>query len=348
MDEAHDVLLATMTTLRLGGPAARLRRAASSAELVAIVRELDARGEPLLLVGGGSNLVVSDAGFPGTVVPIASAGVEVSGAEGDRVTVTADAGASWDALVARAVAEGWRGVECLSGIPGSVGATPMQNVGAYGQEVKDTIARVEVFDRARGELAWIEARDCGFAYRSSRFRGDDRFVIVRVAFSCARSAASAPLVYSRPTRALGVAEGGRAPLSEVRETVLRLRRGKGMVLDADDPESVSAGSFFTNPIVSAERFAALEAASSEPVPRFPMADGAVKVPAAWLIERAGFTKGHGSGAVSISRKHALALVNRGGATTSELLLLARAIRDRVRERFGVELSAEPILVGCAL
>jgi UDP-N-acetylmuramate dehydrogenase len=347
----HDtplVPLSTMTTLRLGGPAKRLVHVESADELARLLRELDGRGEPVLILGGGSNLVIADEGFPGVVVKLAFSRVEVGPVHAERTAVTVDAGADWDPFVARAVAEGWSGVECLSGIPGSVGATPMQNVGAYGQEVSDTIERVEVFDREAGGLAWIAAAECGFGYRSSRFRGSERYVVTRVAFGFARDARSSPLRYAELTRALGVEEGARASAAEVRETVIRLRRGKGMVIDADDPESVSAGSFFTNALVDAEALRGIEAASSEPVPRFAMGDGTFKVPAAWLIERAGFKKGYTRGKVSISRKHALALVNRGGATTADLLALAREVQGGVKARFGVSLSAEPVMVGCSL
>ncbi|WP_394838160.1 UDP-N-acetylmuramate dehydrogenase [Pendulispora rubella] len=346
MRQKQNVPLAGHTTLRLGGPAARLLEIESVDELVATVRDLDARGEPVLVLGGGSNLVVADEGFAGTVLKLAFDAIAISSGE-----VIVDAGADWDRLVARAIDEGWRGVECLSGIPGSVGATPMQNVGAYGQEVSQTISRVRVLDRSTGAVSWIASQDCAFAYRSSRFRGQSRYIVVQVAFAFphdSQNRLGSPIRYAELSRALGIAEGERAPLREVRDVVLRLRGAKGMLLDPSDPESVSAGSFFVNPIVDAAAVARIERTAGAAVPRFPMPDGSVKVPAAWLIERAGFAKGYGRGGVSISRKHALALVHRGNGSTRELLALAREVRDTVQSRFGVELSAEPIMVGCAL
>ncbi|WP_394821225.1 UDP-N-acetylmuramate dehydrogenase [Pendulispora albinea] len=362
MRQEQNVPLARLTTLRLGGPAARLVEVENLDELVATVRDLDGRGEPLLVVGGGSNLVVADEGFSGTVLKLAFDAITVD-ERGEQLVASVDGGADWDAFVARAVGEGYRGVECLSGIPGSVGATPMQNVGAYGQEVSETIARLRVLDRATGALAWIDRADCAFAYRSSRFRGQTRYIIVQVVFALTRATDSAPIRYAELARALGIRDGERAPLRDVRETVLRLRRAKGMVIDSSDPESVSAGSFFVNPVVDASTLAAIErlhagtvvstgtgdsAGAAGTVPRFSTADGRFKVPAAWLIEHAGFTKGHRRGPVGISTKHALALVHRGGGTTRDLLALARDVRNAVHTRFGVELSAEPIMVGCAL
>ena len=254
------------------------------------------------------------------------------------------AGEPWEPFVARCVAEGLAGVESLSGIPGSIGATPIQNVGAYGQEVAETIVSVRVLDRERDAVEELPAADCGFAYRSSAFkRNPGRWVVLAVTFALERRALSGPLVYAELARTLGVQPGEGAPLAEVREAVLGLRRGKGMVLDADDPDTVSAGSFFTNPILDEDAFAALEDA-----PRFPEDDGRVKTSAAWLIERAGFARGHGNpDGIAISSKHTLALTNRGAGTTAELLALAREIAGGVRERFGVTLEPEPTLVGVA-
>ncbi|MEO6574145.1 MAG: UDP-N-acetylmuramate dehydrogenase [Polyangiaceae bacterium] len=345
MREDRNVSLASFTTLRLGGAALRFVRVESVAELEEVVSEADRRAEPLLVLGGGSNLVVGDEGV-GLAVQIAFDGVEVV-KEGDRVRVTVAAGASWDDFVARAVSEGWSGVECLSGIPGLVGATPMQNVGAYGQDVGETIVRVGVFDRASRSRAWLDREACAFTYRNSYFKGKERYVITHVEFSFAVDPLGAPIRYAELSRALGIAEGERAPASVIRPMVIDLRRKKGMVIDAADPDSVSAGSFFMNPIVSADALRRIEESITEPVPRFDMA-GEYKVPAAWLIERAGFAKGHAAGHVGISKKHALALVHRGGGTTTELLSLARAIRDGVRARFGVELVPEPVMVGCSL
>jgi len=340
--------LAELTTLRLGGPAGRLVDAATEDEVLAAVRAADATREPLLILAGGSNLVVADAGFPGTVLRIATRGVETTG---DRLDVAA--GEPWDPLVAACVESGRAGVECLSGIPGSVGATPIQNVGAYGQEVSGSIVSVRVYDRVARRVEELAPAACGFAYRSSRFKREPgRWVVLAVAFALPRSAQSEPLRYPELARALGVAPGERAPLADVRGAVLALRRAKGMVVDPADPDSVSAGSFFTNPVLDDRGFARLEARArarlgpDARVPRFPQPGGAVKVPAAWLIERAGFTRGHGDPAtVAISAKHTLALTNRGAGTTAQLVALAREIAGGVEEAFGVRLAPEPVFVG---
>jgi UDP-N-acetylmuramate dehydrogenase len=337
--------LSELTTLRLGGPARAVVEARSENELLAAVR---AEPGPLLLVAGGSNLVVADAGFPGTVVRVLTAGVEERERDG-RVELTVQAGEAWEPFVARCVAAGLAGVESLSGIPGSVGATPIQNVGAYGQEVAETVASVRVLDRERDVVEELPAADCGFAYRSSAFkRSPGRWVVLAVTFALERRELSAPLTYAELARTLAVQPGEGAPLADVREAVLGLRRGKGMVLDPGDPDTVSAGSFFTNPILDADAFGALEQRATERPPRFPEDDGRVKTSAAWLIERAGFARGHGNpNGIAISSKHTLALTNRGGGTTAELLALAREIAGGVRERFGVTLEPEPTLVGVA-
>jgi UDP-N-acetylmuramate dehydrogenase len=343
-----------MTTLRLGGPARRVIEPDREEDVLEVVAALDARQEPLLILGGGSNLVVGDDAFEGTVLRMTTRGIDVAAAEDQTVLVTAAAGEPWDDLVARCVSEGLAGVECLGGIPGLVGAVPMQNVGAYGQDVSETIVRVRTWDRAARKIVDFDRAACRFAYRSSVFRGRDGHVILGVTFALAKRATSAPLRYAELSRALGVSEGERAPLARVRETVIALRRQKGMVLDAADLDTASAGSFFTNPIVDARALAALcerlapQLREGESIPRFPESDGRTKVSAAWLIERAGFAKGHTVGRVSISTKHALALTNRGAATTEELLVLARAIRDGVQATFGVTLENEPVLVGVAL
>ncbi|HEX8123813.1 MAG TPA: UDP-N-acetylmuramate dehydrogenase [Solirubrobacteraceae bacterium] len=335
--------LAELTTLRLGGPARRLLRAATEEELVSLVREADAAGEPLLVLAGGSNVVVADEGFDGTVVRVQTRGVE---AHGDLLEVAA--GEPWDPFVARCVRDGLSGIECLSGIPGSVGATPIQNVGAYGQEVSETIASVRVLDRTTGAVEELAPEACGFSYRSSAFKRDPgHWVVLAVAFRLERSALSAPIAYAELARALDVEPGERAALGDVREAVLALRRHKGMVLDPADPDSVSAGSFFTNPILTADEFARLEARAGDgPVPRWPEAGGRVKTSAAWLIERAGFTKGYGDpAAIAISSKHTLALTNRGAGTTRDLVALALEVADGVRREFGVDLHPEPVFVG---
>jgi UDP-N-acetylmuramate dehydrogenase len=323
--------LADLTTLRLGGPADRLVEARTEAELVEAVRAGAA-----LVLAGGSNVVIADEGVPGTVVLVRTRGIE---RDGERLTVAA--GEDWDPVVARCVAEGLQGFECLSGIPGSAGATPIQNVGAYGQDVSETVEWVRVYDREAGEVRTMAAAECGFDYRTSVFKHRDRHVVLAVGYRLRESRDSGPLRYAELARRLDVPIGGRAPLADVREAVLALRRGKGMVIDPADPDSVSAGSFFTNPILAPERFAALP---GDP-PAFPEPDGRIKTSAAWLIERSGFGRGHGDGRVGISGKHTLALVNRGGATTAELVALARGIAAGVRATFGVELVPEPVLVG---
>jgi UDP-N-acetylmuramate dehydrogenase len=257
------------------------------------------------------------------------------------------AGEPWDELVGACVAEGLAGIECLAGIPGSVGATPIQNVGAYGQEVSETIRAVRVLDRGDGAVRELAPQDCGFSYRSSAFkRTPGHWVVLAVGFELERSAHSPPIRYAELARALGVQLGDSAPLGEVREAVLTLRRRKGMVIDPADPDSVSAGSFFTNPVLEATAFEALAATAGAPPPAWPDGDGRVKTSAAWLIERAGFARGDGDPrGIAISSKHVLALTNRGAGTSAQLLALARAIADGVRARFGVELVPEPVLVG---
>ena len=346
-------MLRDLTTLRLGGPAGRLVEAADEDAVVAAVLSADRAGEPLLVLAGGSNVVVADAGFPGTVLRIATRGIARRDEPDGRVVVEVQAGEPWDPLVARCVAGGLAGVECLSGIPGSVGATPIQNVGAYGQEVSETIVFVRVLDRTSGEVHELDAAACGFTYRSSAFkRTPGRWVVLAVTFALERSNLSAPIRYAELARTLGVELCDRAPLADVRAAVLALRRAKGMVIDPGDPDSVSAGSFFTNPILDAGEFAALEQRVAERLgdgaapPAFPEADGRVKTSAAWLIERAGFHRGHGDPhGIAISDKHTLALTNRGAGTTAELVALAREIAGGVRERFGVELVPEPVFVG---
>jgi len=340
------VPLAPYTTLRVGGPAARWLEAEREADVADVARDAQSSERPLFVLGGGSNVVVGDAGFSGTVLRMGLRGVDMR-RQGERVVVDVAAGEDWDTLVARAVDEGWSGLEALSGIPGQVGATPIQNVGAYGQEVRDTLVSVRVYDRTVGAFATMPAEACALGYRASLFKRSERWIVTSVRFAFDARVESAPIRYAELARALSVGEGDRAPLGAVRDTVLALRRGKGMVLDASDPESVSAGSFFVNPVVDAAALAALEARAGEHPPRFPAGDGRFKVAAAWLVERAGFPKGWGTGAVGVSRKHALALVNRGGATAAELLAAARTIRGGVHARFGIELEPEPVLVGCS-
>ena len=336
--------LAELTTLRLGGAASDVVEVAEEQAMVDAVSAADAAGQLLLVVAGGSNLVLPDAAIERRVVLVRTTGVAVDRYD-DQVGVRAAAGENWDSLVARAVDDGWVGVEALSGIPGSVGATPIQNVGAYGQEVSETLTAVRVWDRSQRRPRTLSAADCGFGYRTSRFKAEpDRFLVLEVGFAFALGELGAPIRYAQLADRLGVELGARVPLAAVRDAVLELRRSKGMVLDAADHDTWSAGSFFTNPMLDpadAERLP-VEA------PRWPQPDGRVKTSAAWLIERAGFARGHGAGAARISGKHTLALTNRGSATTADLLALAREVRDGVRARFGVELAPEPTLVDCTL
>jgi UDP-N-acetylmuramate dehydrogenase len=336
------------TTLRLGGPARSWVTAMSEAELVGAVTVADDAGEPLLVLGGGSNVVVADAGFDGKVVEVGTSGVSADSDDPDdlaclgAVTVTVAAGENWDDFVAHAVLQGWVGVEALAGIPGLVGATPIQNVGAYGQEVSQTVAQVRTWDRGEGALRTFTASECGFGYRTSRFKQEScRYVVLDVTFLFKQGTLGTPVEYAELARALGVGLGERAPLADVRQAVLGLRGRKGMVLDPADHDTWSAGSFFTNPVIDDD-------ALPEGAPAWPQPDGRVKTSAAWLIERAGFGKGYGDGSARLSTKHPLAITNRGDATTTELLDLAREVRDGVRDRFGIVLVNEPVLVGCHL
>src|SRR6266702_7891339 len=387
------VPLSGYTTLRLGGPAARLAEARTADEVVAAVRAADAAGEPLLVLGGVSNLVVCDEGFPGTVVRVATAGVAVT-ETGEQVLVTVAAGESWDRFVEWSVAEKLAGLECLAGIPGLAGATPIQNVDAYGQEVAATITAVTVLDRDTGAVTALAGGDCGFGYRTSRFKRTPwpsrppgpgaaspgpgagppgsgiaptgRYVVLDVTFALERDPMSVPVRYSELAARLNVQAGERAPLADVRAAVLELRRSKGMVLDPADPDTASAGSFFTNPVLGPAELARLERVVSARspgarVPAYPVAGaadpgggswhehGSVKVPAAWLIEQAGFGKGYpGHGPARISSKHTLALTNAGGASAASLIGLAREITAGVRSAVGIELVNEPVLVGLSL
>nr|WP_095875602.1 UDP-N-acetylmuramate dehydrogenase [Streptomyces sp. TLI_235] len=338
--------LAPLTTLRLGGPARRLVTATTDEDVVAAVREADAAGEPLLVLGGGSNLVIGDAGFDGTVLRVATRGFDL---DGTRLELAA--GEVWTEVVARTVEAGLAGIEFLSGIPGSAGATPVQNVGAYGQEVAETVTEVVAYDRRAGETVVLTNEECGFSYRHSRFKADPaRYVVLRVRFALEDAAGqSSPVKYAEVARTLGVAAGERVDLVTAADTVLKLRAGKGMVLDAEDHDTWSAGSFFTNPVLTAEQYAAFTARlDGLAAPAYPAPDGCTKTSAAWLIDKAGFTKGYGTGPATLSTKHTLALTNRGSATTADLLALAREVRDGVRAAFGVELVNEPVMIGVAL
>lgn len=338
--------LAELTTLRVGGPAAEHVVVRTEEEFIEAVAGADRDGVPVLLVGGGSNLVISDDGFPGRVVQIATRGITIdddSDCGGANITVAA--GESWAHLVAHAVAEGWSGIEALSGIPGLTGATPIQNVGAYGAEIADTCSRVRTWDRQEKRLHTYTAAECSFAYRDSMFKQQPgRWLVLSVSFQLPHATLSAPVRYAELARRLGVEVGQRAPLAAVREAVLALRAGKGMVLDPTDHDTWSAGSFFTNPVLTAEAADTLP----EGAPRFPQADGRVKTSAAWLIQHAGFQPGHGNDRACLSTKHTLALTNRGTARAEDILALAREVRAGVADVFGVTLVPEPVLVGCSL
>ncbi len=376
MIEEFEAPLAPLTTMRVGGRAARLVTVTSTDELVDAVREVDDAGEPLLVVSGGSNVVIADAGFAGTVVRVASRGIQVESV--DRCSgafVRVAAGEPWDELVAHAVDEGWSGVEALSGIPGATGSTPIQNVGAYGQEVAETIAQVRVWDRDRQAVRTLMPADCSFGYRDSLLkRAGGRLIVLDVAFQLPLGGQSAPVRYADLAAGLGVTLGERVPLTDARAAVLAQRRRRGMVLDPEDHDTWSCGSFFTNPVVEAsvaDRVAALAAVAAggsaavlgrgsgddsggdsggdSGMPRWPTDGGLVKLSAAWLIERAGFGKGYGlPGPASLSTKHTLAVTNRGAATAADVLAIARAVRDGVAARFGVSLVNEPVLVGVQL
>ncbi len=336
--------LADLTTLGLGGPAPAIIEADDDESLLAALTD-DA-----LVVGGGSNLVVADAGVDVPVVLLRTQGMSIEEVEDGDVLVRVAAGEVWDEVVSECVEQGCGGgIEALSGIPGRVGATPIQNVGAYGQEVAQTIVAVEAFDREHRAVVQLTPEQCAFSYRDSMFkRTPDRYVVLRVDFQLRAGGDSGPVAYAELASALDIEVGEVAAADEVREAVLELRRGKGMVLDAKDPDTRSAGSFFTNPILSAPAFAALVARAGDGLspPSWPESGGRVKTSAAWLIQNAGFARGYGrSDGIAVSTKHVLALTNRGGGTTKELVALAEEIGDGVFDRFGVDLVPEPVFVG---
>ncbi|MGB5952696.1 MAG: UDP-N-acetylmuramate dehydrogenase [Ornithinimicrobium sp.] len=360
--------LSELTTMRLGGPPLEMHRACSEPELIEMIGDVDARGVPLLVVSGGSNLVVADQGFAGAVIQVANTGVQVTSDDAcGGVIVSVGAGEPWDDLVARAVEESWSGIEALSGIPGCTGATPVQNVGAYGQEVAQTIWQVRVYDRVERRVRTLANADCEFAYRHSLLKastqeGADptpRYVVLSVSFQLRVMSHSAPIGYADLAAGLGVRVGERVPLAQAREAVLEQRRRRGMVLDPGDHDTWSCGSFFTNPVLTAPQMAQLRAASASRLgadhpgpPEFAgsgAAEGMIKTSAAWLIDKAGFTKGYGlPGPAALSSKHTLALTNRGGASTSDVIRVAQEVRDGVHDAFGVRLVNEPVLVGVSL
>lgn len=340
---ADDVPLAPLTTLRIGGVARRLITCASTEQIVAALRATD----DVLVLAGGSNVVLADDLADLTVVLLANTEITVEGN-----IVRAEAGAVWDDVVVTSLAHGLGGLECLSGIPGSAGATPVQNVGAYGAEVADTIRRVRLLDRRTGEDRWVAPDVLQFGYRTSILKHSQAAIVLEVEFALDAEARSAPLRYGELAAALDAEPGSRADPTLVREAVLSLRASKGMVLDEADHDTWSVGSFFTNPVVTPAEFETVRSRAGNeagPVPNYPAPDG-VKLAAGWLVERAGFGKGYpGEGAPArLSTKHALAVTNRGGATTADVIALARAVRDGVRRTFGIELTPEPILIGAVL
>jgi UDP-N-acetylmuramate dehydrogenase len=347
----RDVPLGQFTTIGIGGPARFFVRAGSVDALREALDWAASREVEVFILGGGSNLLIADEGFDGLVIQVALAGVTVE-SEDRFVMVSAAAGEPWDPFVARAVSNAWAGIESLSGIPGSVGATPIQNVGAYGQDVSETIAKVQALDRRSGAVRWFTNAECHFGYRRSLFKNEipNRYVILSVVFRLEVGGA-ASVRYPELQQYLDDHGGTAGDLVSVREAVLAIRRRKGMVLDAADPDTRSDGSFFMNPILSGVAFDEfrrhVESVAGAPtkIPAFPSENGSVKVSAAWLIEHAGFEKGFVHGNAGLSSKHTLAVINRGGATAREVLALVAAIQGAVRERFGVDIHPEPNFIG---
>lgn len=350
--------LAKFTTLRVGGPATAVIEVVTEEELIAVVRRLDAAGEPVLLLGGGSNVVISDEGFAGTVVLIRNTDIEFSMDENSgRPYVTAGAGAIFDDVVAASINKNFGGLECFSGIPGSTGAVPVQNVGAYGVEASQVLKSVKVYHRGDRSVRWWGCEELELAYRTSVFKGSSHAVVVAVSLWLEPDGKSRPIAYRELAGSLGVDENERVAAALVRQGVVRLRKRKGMVLDDADYDTWSVGSFFTNPIVHQEKLPeilekiAAVVGGKVAVPQYPGSGGTTKLSAAWLIERAGFSKGYPQiesgceASARLSTKHTLALTNRGTATTAEVLALARIIRDGVREKFAIELHPEPVLIG---
>jgi UDP-N-acetylmuramate dehydrogenase len=343
----NDVPLATLTTLHVGGPASRLLVASTAEDVVQGVLDADRAGRPLLVLGDGSNVLVGGGGFDGDVLQIATQGISVVDRDERYVEILVAAGMPWDDVVAQCVDNAWGGVEALSGIPGRTGATPIQNVGAYGGEIADVLRQVDVLDRTTGAVRTLSDDACRFGYRTSRFKAEPHHhVVLGVRLRLTLDGRSLPVRYAEVASALGIELGARAGVADVRAAVLELRRGKAMLLDASDHDTWSAGSFFTNPFLTPDAAASLP----DEAPRFPQADGRIKTSAAWLIEQCGFSRGFpGPNAPArLSTRHVLALTNRGDATTDDLLALAREVRDVVRERFAIELVPEPVFVNCAM
>ena len=340
----ENVPLAPFTTFGIGGPARYFIEASDEKTVLEAVPWAKENRLPLFTLGGGSNLLVADAGFPGLVIKVGIRGNEWTNDNGKTI-VTAGAGEDWDLLVASAVERNLAGVECLSGIPGSVGGTPVQNVGAYGQEVSEVITKVRAYDRNGDRVVELPNADCGFTYRTSIFNttAKDRYVVLGVTF--ALTPGGAPAIRYPDVQREFEGRGGTPTLAEVRAAVRRIRQRKAMLLVEGDPDCRSAGSFFKNPVLTEHQFAELQAIAGTNIPRYPAAPGKVKTAAAWLIEQAGFSKGYSLGPVGLSAKHTLALVNKGGAQAEDVLRLAREIRSRVKDRFGIELLPEPVLLG---
>ncbi|HLG14380.1 MAG TPA: UDP-N-acetylmuramate dehydrogenase [Blastocatellia bacterium] len=347
----EDVPLAPLTTLGIGGPAKFFAEVTNSQNLIDGIAWARSRSMPVFVLGGGSNVVISDRGFTGLVLHVKLCGVETR-VEGPGAIITAGAGENWDSLVAMSVARGWAGFECLSGIPGSVGATPIQNVGAYGQEVSETFVSLEAVDTEQGEVVSLGAGECEFGYRTSRFktRDRDRFIITSVTYRLMRDGRPA-IRYPEIERYVEEHVTGEPSLADVRESVLAIRRRKAMVIDPNDPDSRSVGSFFVNPVVTREELEQIRerverrGGRSDMMPQFPAGEDRVKLSAAWLIERAGFERGYRHGNVGISTRHALAIVNRGGGTASEVMELAEEMKSRMLNAFAIELITEPVAVG---
>jgi len=337
--------LSNFTTLKVGGPAQKIVHAHTEDELVEFVKAADKAGEQVLILGGGSNLLISDAGFAGTVIRVESKGnaLDYDACSGGMIEVSA--GEDWDKFVALTIEKGFADLESLSGIPGTIGGAPIQNIGAYGHEVSETIARVKAYDRTKGEITTFTNEQCRFSYRNSVFKAEaGRYVILNVAFQLRKDEQSLPITYAELAKFLSVNIGDRAPVVEVRKAVLQLRGRKGMLIDAGDVNSNSAGSFFVNPILNKEMADKLPADA----PRWPQTDGRVKTSAAWLMEHAGVNKGEKLAGAQISNKHVLALTNSGDATAGDIVELAKRVRAKVFEKFGVKLEAEVQLVGLDL
>ena len=337
--------LSNFTTLKVGGPAQKIVHAHTEDELVEFVKAADKAGEQVLILGGGSNLLISDAGFAGTVIRVESKGnaLDYDACSGGMIEVSA--GEDWDKFVALTIEKGFADLESLSGIPGTIGGAPIQNIGAYGHEVSETIARVKAYDRTKGEITTFTNEQCRFSYRNSVFKAEaGRYVILNVTFQLRKGEHSLPITYDELAKFLSINIGDRAPVVEVRKAVLQLRGRKGMLIDAGDVNSNSAGSFFVNPILNKEMADKLPANA----PRWPQTDGRVKTSAAWLMEHAGVSKGEKLAGAQISSKHVLALTNSGDATAGDIVELAKMARAKVFEKFGVKLEAEVQLVGLDL